>query len=312
MNKIGFGWHMPSFPADGSDGDAFLRQCEAMLDILHGRMDSVWVDDHFWPWATWQSPDTPYTEIVSTMAFYAARFPKLRWVSSMFCQAYRSPGVIAKTVANLQWLTGGRIVFGFGAGWMEPEYRAFGYDFPKPAVRIAQMEEAIQVIKRLWTESPANFAGRYYRIENAYCSPKPNPLPPLMIGGGGEQLTLRVVAQYADWWNHPGGALENYARKLDILRSHCDAVGRNYDDILKTYNAEFIAVAHSEAEARRIAAATPYRNSQIIGTPQQVAEQLHAFVDLGVRYFAVRLVDFPNPAGLELFIDEVMPLIGDA
>lgn len=309
MSKIRFGWHMPSFPVDGSDSNQFLSQCETMLDIVQERMDSVWVDDHFWPWAGWQSPDTPYTEIVSTMAFYAARYPRLQWVSSMFCQAYRSPGVIAKTVATLQWLTGGRIVFGFGAGWMEEEYHAFGYDFPKPAVRIAQMEEAIQVIQKLWRESPASFAGRYYRIENAYCSPKPDPIPPLLIGGGGEQLTLRVVAKYADWWNHPGGTLANYARKLAILRDHCEAVGRNYDDILRTYNAEMVAVARTEAEARRIAAATPYQNAPIVGTPQQVAEQLQAFVDLGVQVIAVRLVDFPNPTGLELFVDEVMPLL---
>lgn len=309
MKKIGFGWHMPSFPVDGSSGDVFLRQCETFLDIAHGQLDSVWVDDHFWPWATWQSSDTPYTEIVSTMAFYAARYPRLRWVSSMFCQAYRSPGVIAKTVANLQWLTGGRIVFGFGAGWMEEEYHAFGYDFPRPAVRIAQMEEAIQAIRLLWTESPANFEGRYYRLHNAYCSPKPDPIPPLMIGGGGEQLTLRVVAKYADWWNQPGGTPENFAHKLTVLRSHCDAVGRNYAEILKTYNAECVAVARTEAEARQIAAATPYQNFPIAGAPQQVAEQLQVFVDLGAAYISVRLVDFPNPTGLGLLINEVLPLL---
>ena len=274
MTQIGFGWHMPSFPADGSDGDTFLRQCEHFLDLIHGRLDSVWVDDHFWPWATWQAPDTPYTELVSTMAFYAARYPTLRWVSSMFCQSYRSPGVIAKTVANLQWLTGGRIVCGIGAGWMESEYRGFAYDFPKPAMRIAQLEEAIQIIKLLWTESPASFEGKHYRIENAYCSPKPNPIPPLLIGGGGEQLTLRVVAKYADWWNQPGGTLENYAQKLTVLRRHCDEVGRDYDAIRKTFNAESIAVARTEAEAKRFAAATPYQNGSIVGTPQQVAEKL--------------------------------------
>ncbi len=228
----------------------------------------------------------------------------------MFCQSYRSPGVIAKTVANLQWLTGGRIVCGIGAGWMEREYRAFGYDFPKPAVRIAQLEEAIQIIKLLWTESPASFAGQYYRIENAYCSPKPNPIPPLLIGGGGEQLTLRLVAKYADWWNQPGGTLENYAQKLAVLRRHCAAVGRDYDAIRKTFNAESIAVARTEAAAKRLAAATPYQNGPIVGTPHQVAEKLHAFVALGVTYFAVRLVDFPSTAGLELFMDEVIPLLG--
>src|SRR5205085_8562231 len=105
------------------------------------------------------------------------------------------------------------------------EYRAYNYDFPKPAVRLAQMEEAILLIKQLWSQAPASFEGKYYRIENAFCEPRPDPIPPLLIGGGGEQLTLRMVAKYADWWNIPGGTAANYAHKLDVLRGHCDAVG---------------------------------------------------------------------------------------
>lgn len=310
MIQIDFGWHMPSFPVDGSSAPAFQQQIEATLELVRDSMSSIWFDDHFWPWAIWQDPDTPYIEIVSTMAYYAALCPKQKFVSSMFCQSYRSPGVLAKTVANLQWLTGGRIVFGFGAGWMEREYKAYNYDFPKPAVRIAQMEEALQIIKLLWTETPASFEGKYYRIENAYCNPKPDPIPPIMIGGGGEQLTLRAVARYADWWNIPGGSLDNYGHKLDVLRKHCDDVGRNYEEIRKTYNCEAIAVARTEAEAKRISQASPFQNAPIHGTPEQVAEQLNFFVKLGVDQFAVRLVDFPRNDGLQMFIEEVMPLVG--
>jgi alkanesulfonate monooxygenase SsuD/methylene tetrahydromethanopterin reductase-like flavin-dependent oxidoreductase (luciferase family) len=137
--------------------------------------------------------------------------------------------------------------------------------------------------------------------------PKPDPIPPLLIGGGGEQLTLRVVAQYADWWNFPGGSLENYAHKLEVLREHCKAVGRNYDEIVKTWSAEAVALAPTEAEARRIAEASPYNNNPILGTPEQVADQLQKFVDLGVEHLIVRLLDFPNPQGMRLFIKEVMP-----
>jgi alkanesulfonate monooxygenase SsuD/methylene tetrahydromethanopterin reductase-like flavin-dependent oxidoreductase (luciferase family) len=174
-------------------------------------------------------------------------------------------------------------------------------------VRLAQLEEAIQVIKQLWTESPASFAGTYYRIDNAFAEPRPNPVPPLLIGGGGEQLTLRLVAKYADWWNIPGGTAENYAHKLDVLRQHCAAVGRSYDDIVKTWSAEAVAVAATEDEARRIAAASPYTNHPIVGTPVQVAEQLQAFVDLGVTYLIVRVLDFPDTTGIDLFVQEVMP-----
>lgn len=307
MAKIKFGWHMHSFPVDGSSAGDFRQQLTAGLDTVHGHFDSAWVDDHFWPWATFQSDDTPYTECVTTIAYYAALYPKLRFASSVFCQAYRTPGVLAKTAANLHWLTGGRFIFGIGAGWMEEEYHGYNYDFPKPAVRIAQLDEAIQVVKKLWSESPASFEGKYYRIKDAYCEPRPVPPPPILIGGGGEELTLRVVAKHADWWNFPGGTLENYAHKLNVLRRHCDAVGRNYDDITKSWNAECVAVARTEAEAQRIADASPYKSGPIVGTPAQVAEQIQRFIDLGVTHIAVRTVDFPRMAGLELFIEEVMP-----
>jgi alkanesulfonate monooxygenase SsuD/methylene tetrahydromethanopterin reductase-like flavin-dependent oxidoreductase (luciferase family) len=278
-----------------------------MLQHIHPHIDSVWVDDHLMPWATWQPKDTPYLECLTTIAYFAAAYPSLQFGASVLCQSYRNPGLLAKMAANLQLLTGGRFIFGIGAGWMESEYRAYDFDFPPPAVRVAQLEEAIQLIKRLWTESPASFAGSHYRIDNAYCEPRPNPVPPLLIGGGGEQLTLRVVAKYADWWNIPGGTLENYARKLEVLRQHCVAVGRDYDSIVKTWSAEAIAVAETEAEARRIAAASPYNSQSIIGTSAQVAAQLRPFLDLGVEYLIVRLLDFPATAGIELFLQDVLP-----
>jgi alkanesulfonate monooxygenase SsuD/methylene tetrahydromethanopterin reductase-like flavin-dependent oxidoreductase (luciferase family) len=190
---------------------------------------------------------------------------------------------------------------------MEQEYRAYNFDFPPVGVRMDQLEEAIQLIKQLWTNEPASYSGTHYRITDAYCAPRPDPIPPLLIGGGGEKRTLRLVAQYADWWNIPGGTAANYGHKLNVLRRHCEAVGRDYDTILKTWSAESVALAPTEAEARRIAAASPYQTDPIIGTPEQVVEQLRAFLDLGVEYFIVRLVDFPQTAGIELFVREVMP-----
>jgi alkanesulfonate monooxygenase SsuD/methylene tetrahydromethanopterin reductase-like flavin-dependent oxidoreductase (luciferase family) len=307
MSKLQFGWHMHSFPVDGSSGPAFVDQIHHTLDCIQPHFDSVWVDDHMMPWAEWQSNDTPYLECLTTIAYFAAACPTLKFGASVLCQSYRNPGLLAKTAANLQLITGGRFLFGIGAGWMEEEYQAYNFDFPKPAVRIAQLEEAVQIVKKLWTESPASFDGKYYRIKNACCEPRPDPVPPLLIGGGGEQLTLRVVAKYADWWNIPGGTYENYAHKLGVLRQHCAAVGRDYDEIVKTWSAEAIAVAETESEAQRIAAASPYADNTILGTPAQVAEQLQAFIDLGVEYFVVRLLDFPNTAGVEMFTHEVMP-----
>jgi alkanesulfonate monooxygenase SsuD/methylene tetrahydromethanopterin reductase-like flavin-dependent oxidoreductase (luciferase family) len=307
MSELRWGWHMPSFPVDGSDGPTFVDQIHHTLRRIAPHVDSVWVDDHVMPWAEWQHPDTPYLECLTTIAYFAAAFPNLVFGSGVLCQSYRNPALLAKTAANLQLLTGGRLVFGIGAGWMEREYRAYNFPFPPPAVRLAQLEEAIQIVRRMWAGAPASFEGAHYRIDQAYCAPRPWPAPPLLIGGGGEKRTLRLVAQYADWWNLPGGTADNYAHKLSVLREHCAAVGRPYDEIRKTWSPEAIAVAPTEDAARRIAAATPFKNNQIVGTPEQVAEQLQAFVDLGVTYLIVRLVDFPDTSGVELFAQEVMP-----
>ncbi len=309
MTNLQFGWHMPSFPVEGSSGPAFVEQIHNTLRRVHTHFDSVWVDDHVMPWAAWQSNDTPYLECMTTIAYFAAAYPTLTFGSSVLCQAYRNPGLMAKMAANLQLLTGGRFICGIGAGWMVEEYEAYNWEFPKPSVRIAQLEEAVEIVKKMWSEAPASYEGKYYRIDNAYCEPRPNPVPPILIGGGGEQLTLRVVAKHADWWNIPGGTLENYARKLDILRRHCEAIGRDYDSIGKSWSSEAISLAGTEAEARRIADASPYKNGPITGTPEQVAEQLQKFLDLGVSYLIVRLLDFPRTEGIEMFVEEVMPLL---
>jgi alkanesulfonate monooxygenase SsuD/methylene tetrahydromethanopterin reductase-like flavin-dependent oxidoreductase (luciferase family) len=307
MASLRFGWHVPSFPVDGSSGKQFVEQIVSTLHRVQDRFDSIWVDDHFVPWAKWQSVDTPYIECVTTMAYLAGMFPKLKIGASVLCQSYRNPALVAKMGANLQLFTGGRYIFGVGAGWAEDEYAQYNYEFPRPAVRIAQLEEAVQITRLLWTQTPATFEGKYYSIHEAYCEPKPDPVPPILIGGGGEQLTLRVVAKYADMWNIPGGDFENYKRKLGILREHCAAIGRDFDSITKTWSCEAVAVAPTEAEAKRIGETTPYRNHPIVGTPEQVADSLQRFVDIGVEYIIVRVADWPQQEGIDLFTNEVIP-----
>jgi len=199
--------------------------------------------------------------------------------------------------ATLQLLTGGRFILGIGAGWLEAEHLAYGYAFPEALVRIRQLEEAVQIIRKMWTETPATFEGKHYRIKDALCEPRPDPLPPIMIGGGGEHLILRVVARHADWWNIPGAKVETYAHKLAALRSHCQAVGREYNQIVKTW-AGWIA--------------TPYYQDgqgllQLVGTSDQIAGQLRAFTKLGVEHFMLGFADFPDPAGALMFAREVIP-----
>jgi alkanesulfonate monooxygenase SsuD/methylene tetrahydromethanopterin reductase-like flavin-dependent oxidoreductase (luciferase family) len=244
---------------------------------------------------------------MTAISYLAGAFPKLYLGSIVLCQSYRNPALLAKMGATLQILSGGRFIFGIGAGWKKDEYLAYGYEFPEVPVRLKQLDETVKIVRKLWTEAPASFEGKYYRIEAAYCEPRPEPIPPLLIGGGGEKVTLRIAAEQADWWNFPGGTLENYAHKLEVLRGHCQAVGRNYDEIVKTWACEAITIAESEAEARRIAERNPFNGpTAIIGTPQQVADQLRRFTDLGVEHFILRFADFPNTAGVELFAEEVI------
>lgn len=309
MPSIDFGWHAPSFPMDGSGADAFLEQMHTHLRLVDGHLTSVWVDDHLHPWGAFVPRDTPATEVMTTLAYFAAGYPNFDWGSLVLCQSYRNPALTAKMAASLQWLTGGRYIFGIGAGWMAEEYSAYNWPFPRPAARIRQLEETVAIVKLLWTESPASYEGRYYRIDNAYCHPRPQPLPPVMIGGGGEQLTLRVVAKQADWWNMPGGSPELYAQKLRVLRQHCATVGRDFDEIRKTISLPVIAIHHSEAEARQQVQAAPFVRDRVslVGTPDQVTERLQEYIDLGVDLFQIRLADFPETAGMELFIREVLP-----
>lgn len=308
MAEIKFGWRVPAFPVDDSRRSTFVDQITNTLDRIQGHFDSAWVADHFIPWATFQSDDTDTLECWTTICYLAGAFPDLHFGSIVLCQSYRNPALVAKMGATLQLLTGGRFILGIGAGWKADEYLAYGYEFPEIPVRIAQLEEAVQIIRRMWTETPATFQGKYYRITDAYCEPRPAPRPPIMIGGGGERLTLRVVARHADWWNLPGGTVENYAHKLDVLRAHCEAVGRNYDEIVKTWAGEVVAIAETEAEARRIAEASPFNgSSDIVGTPDQIVDRLRRFTDLGVEHFILRFADFPNPAGVTLFAEEVIP-----
>ena len=309
ITELRIGCHAPLFPVDGSDGHTFLSQLTTMMTAVESRFDSVWFDDHLRPWADFVPPDTDNLECLTTISYLAPSYPEFYFGCSVLCQSFRNPSLVAKMAANLQFLTGGRFILGLGAGWMEPEYSAYGYPFPDAPVRISQLREAVQVVRALWSDVPATFEGRYYRVSEAICRPLPDPVPPILIGGGGERLTLRVVAEHADWWNFTGMP-ETYAHKLDVLREHCRAVGRDYDEIVKTYSAEFVAIAETEQAARRIAAESPYTDVYpIVGDPEQVAAALRPLVEHGVSHLILRFVDFPSPAGAELFADAVTPLL---
>lgn len=306
---IDFGLRIADFPTDGAASRVFLAQIGEMLDAGRGPFASAWVADHFVPWARFQDPMTATYECWTTLTYLAGAHPDYLFGSIVLAQSYRPPALTAKMAASLHELSGGRLVLGLGAGWKQDEYLAYGYDFPPPAQRIHELEETVRIIRQMWTEPRATFEGRYYTVRDAICEPKPSPPPPIMIGGGGKKLMLRLVARYADWWNFPGGSLDNYADLLATLRGHCADVGRDYDSIVKTWACECVAVAPTAAQARRMAESSPFYgpDSAIVGTPGEVAAQLRRFTDLGVTHFMLRFADFPRTDGVRLFAEAVIP-----
>lgn len=318
MSDLKFMWRIPAYPTETSRREVFFDQLTAAFDYVDGRYDGAFLDDHLLPFTAVDHPggrdhlpkSVDTLECMTSIAYFAAAYPHLTFGPIVLSQSYRNPALVAKMGANLQMLTKGRFVMGIGAGWYQPDYQAYGYDFPEaPNVRLAQMEEAIQVIYKMWRGSPATFEGKYFHINEAFCEPTPDPIPPLLIGSGGEKFGLRLVAKYADWWNYCDDP-KVYAHKLGVLRTHCESVGRDFNEIVKTWDGLQIAVAETESAAQQIYQKSLFRRvGAVVGTPKQVAEQLKPFIDLGVTIFFLRFDDFPSLNGIKLFYEEVIPLL---
>jgi alkanesulfonate monooxygenase SsuD/methylene tetrahydromethanopterin reductase-like flavin-dependent oxidoreductase (luciferase family) len=273
------------------------------LDQTAGPFDSLWFPDHV------QYANINVAEGWSLLAFALARYPDKVCGHQVLCNSFRNPAHLAKMAATMQILSGGRVVLGIGAGWNEEEYHAYGWPFPPARVRVAQLAEAIRIIRALWTESPVNFDGQHYQITNAYCEPHPDPLPPVMVGGAGEKYLLHVVADHADWWNYIFQDRAAYAHKQAVLKGHCHAVGRDYDEIEQVI-ASHILIGETEAEVQRMLedpAVRPVATNGMAGTPEQITEQLLGGIEQGADRIVVGFADSPRVEGTQLFAAEVLP-----
>jgi alkanesulfonate monooxygenase SsuD/methylene tetrahydromethanopterin reductase-like flavin-dependent oxidoreductase (luciferase family) len=311
-DEITFGWRMPMWDPAGAPLAAWLPGIRDHLDALpRETFQTVWMSDHFVPGTTWAPPEWDTLECLTALIHFATAYPDFRYGQIVLGNSYRPPALLAKMFATLQALTGVRCILGIGAGWMESEYRMYGYPYPPAKERIAQLDEAIGVIRALWADAPASFAGEHYRLEGAYANPRPAERPIVMIGASGERYALRVVAKHAEWWNVGAPTPEALTAKRAVLAEHCRAVGRDVDAILVNWQCQCVAIGDSEAEARRLAEAAPlYRRSPqdaVVGTPEGVAARLQAFVDAGVRDFILRFADFPQVEGALRFAREIAP-----
>lgn len=273
------------------------------LDAVVAPFESIWLPDHV------QYGGKPVAEGWSLLTYCLARYPDKLCGHQVLCNSFRNPAHLAKMAATCQILSGGRVVLGIGAGWNEEEYHAYGWPFPKTSVRAAQLAEAIQICRLMWTASPANFNGKHYQIADAYCHPHPEPLPPVMVGGAGEKFILRVVAEHADWWNYIYQDRETFAHKQAVLQEHCRAVGRDYDEIVQV-TASNLLLAENDAAVKKLVEADhvrPVGANGFAGTPAQVTERLLTAIDQGARRLNVSFSDSPRLESTQLFIDEVLP-----
>jgi alkanesulfonate monooxygenase SsuD/methylene tetrahydromethanopterin reductase-like flavin-dependent oxidoreductase (luciferase family) len=248
------------------------------------------------------------------MAAISQRTSRVRLGQMVGCNGYRNPGLLAKITSTIDVISGGRLDWGIGAGWYQHEFAGYGFEFPAPKVRIGMLKEAVEIVRSMWTEPDTTYEGRYYTLKAAQCDPKPlqQPHPPILIGGGGEQLTLRVVARLADRSNF-GGKPEEFARKCEILKGHCKEVGRDYDEIEKTWSPEvFVRETDAEIEAAGSKSfwgepAESWRAGNLVGTSDQVAEKIQQYVALGCTSFMPWSSDYPSTETLEIFAQKVIP-----
>jgi alkanesulfonate monooxygenase SsuD/methylene tetrahydromethanopterin reductase-like flavin-dependent oxidoreductase (luciferase family) len=272
------------------------------VDQVIAPFDSLWLPDHV------QYAHNDVAEGWTLLAFALGRYADKVCGHQVLCNSFRNPAHLAKMAATAQQLSGGRVVLGIGAGWNEEEYLAYGWPFPSAKVRIAQLAEALEIVKAMWTSYPANYQGEYYQISNAYCEPRPDPSPPIMVGGAGEKYLLRVVAQHADWWNYIYRDRETYAHKQEVLKSHCREVGRDYDEI-KQVIATSVLIADTEKELEQLKSRPGIRpfDDSLVGTPEQVTEHLLQGIAQGADRIVLNFNDAPRPEGTYLFAAAVMP-----
>jgi alkanesulfonate monooxygenase SsuD/methylene tetrahydromethanopterin reductase-like flavin-dependent oxidoreductase (luciferase family) len=282
-------------------GDDRLSQYGGVLELLPPEFSTVWIEDHL------QFETRPTSEGWTFLTYLAALHPRFRFGHLVLSQSFRNPALLAKMAATLQDMTGGRYILGIGAGWHEEEYRAYGYDYPSGGTRVEQLAEAIEVIRALWTESPATYHGTWYRVEGAYCEPRPDPPIPIMVGTNGPKA-LRVTARLADWWNWDGPWQTTYRRPYELLRQCCEEIGRPFDEISLTAGVpvwfpEDPSTFESTYEHR-------FYPGQIFGilgpSPSDAVREIDLLIERGVRHFQVA---FEDMATLRRFVDEVLPAV---
>jgi len=295
--------------------------------------ESIWVYDHFHT-VPEPSPEATH-EAWSLMAAYGAATRRVRLGQMCTCMAYRNPAYLAKVAATVDVISGGRVEMGIGAGWYEHEWRAFGYGFPPARERLGALRDGVQIFRDMWTKGEATYAGKYHSVDGAICSPRPlqgtsapgsaeNGIP-MWVAGGGEKVTLRIAAQFADYTNFDG-TLEGFTAKSALLEQHCRDLGRDFGAITRSANYN-VVIGETEREVadrfawledhyRRAGVPDDVLKGQVesmkdqpaVGTPEQILERLTALEKAGMTYAITYFTEAAyDTSGLALFESSVLP-----
>jgi F420-dependent oxidoreductase-like protein len=260
--------------------------------------DSAWVVDHF---HTVPTPTQEITfECMMMLAALARDTKNIRIGQIVLCNGYRNPALVAKMASTLDVLSHGRLNFGIGAGWYEHEYKAYGYPYPDAPERLRMLREALQVIHAMWSQEEAVFEGKYYQVRGAINQPKgvQKPHIPILIGGGGEKVTLKLVALYGDACN-VSGDFKTLQHKLEVLKGHCENVGRNFSDIHVT-TGTYCSIADTDEEALALvpeARKNGLADTALVGSPATIRERIATLEAHGVHEL---IIDFPFPSAKNL------------
>lgn len=268
--------------------------------------NSAWLMDHL----TW-GPHASVFECWTTLTALMCETSSIHLGPFFLCTGYRNPALVAKMAATLDNISKGRLELGMGAGWKDDEYLAYGYPFGPPKERIEQLDEAVAIMKMMWSGKSVTFQGKHYHIKDAVCQPQPVQQggPRLWIGGGGEQLTLKVTAQHAQACNFSGRStsLTMFQHKVAVLNHHCASMGRDPNEIIKSVTLEII-LGKDRKDAKRREKTAPLSltpETRFVGTPNQCVSYLQQFIDLGATYFMLHIEDLLT--SLDLFEKEVLP-----
>lgn len=298
-----FGYHMPSFSFPGVPAERRVDRLVVLTQAAEAAgFDLVTVMDHFYQIAGVGSEEEPMLEAYTTLGALATCTSRVQLAAMVTGVTYRNPAMLAKQVTTLDTLSHGRAVLGIGAAWNESEHAGYGFDFPGTGERLARLEEALQICQLMFTQERPSFQGRFYKIDRALNAPRPlrKGGPPILIGGGGERKTLRLVAKYADisnWF----GTFDEVVHKGEVLDRHCEAEGRDPLEILRTIMAPVVLVANDSEADTALARLSPERRARTTpATPARAAEILQPYLDAGFRGFILRNPTLQTPEEIGL------------